>query len=105
MTRILTGDTVFELVESVDADNHPITGATFNSAFYFNGNINTGITLNISLADPVRAIFVASFSGATFGYYQFQLVNNITNVIYVSDNYKVSPSDEIIASPTIYVGF
>lgn len=105
MTRILTGDTVFELVKSVDADNNPVTGATFNNSFYINGALTTAVTVSVTLADPTTGIFSASFSGSTLGFYQFQLKNNITNVIYISDSYDVSPDNEVIVSPTIYVGF
>jgi tellurite resistance protein TehA-like permease len=102
--KVGTGYTVIELVESVDVDNNPVSAATFNSAFFIDGVLTTGVTLNVLLSDPSRAIFKTSFSGSTFGTHQFHLRNLSTNVIFVSDTYDVRPDNEINPSPTIYVG-
>ena len=101
---IKTGYTVYELVKSVDADNNPVSGATFSSSFYIDGVSTTAVTLNIAISDASKATFNTSFSASTIGIHQYELRNLSTNVIYVSDAYNVRPDNEVDASPTIYVG-
>jgi hypothetical protein len=101
---IKTGHTIYELVVSADADNNPLSAATFSQAFFINGSSTTAVTLSVSLVDTSRAIFSASFSASTTGYHQFELKNDINNVIYISDSYDVRPDNEVDPSPTIYVG-
>jgi len=102
--KIKTGYTVYELVVSVDSDNNPVSAATFTNEFFINGLSTTAVTLSVSLSDASKAIFSTSFSGSTFGNHQFHMKNDLTNVIYVSDTYEISPDSEVDTSPTIYVG-
>jgi len=102
--KIKTGYTVYELVVSVDPDNNPVSATTFTNEVFIDGLPTTGITLSVSFSDSSKAIFVASFSGSTFGSHQFHMKNDLTNVIYVSDSYEVSPDLEVDTSPTIFVG-
>lgn len=102
--RIKTGYTVYELVKSVDVDNNPVPGPTFNSVFYIDGIISTGVTLSITTSNVTGATYNASFSASTFGMHQYELKNSLTNVIYISDIYDVRPDNEVDTSPTIYVG-
>ena len=102
--NIGTGKTVYENVLAVDSDGNPYTASTFNSRFFIDGALTSGMTLNISLSDDVSAIFSASFSANTTGFHQFELKNNITNVIYMSDIYNVKPDNELTGGAVVYVG-
>ena len=99
-----TGQTLYEIVQSFDNDNNPITGVTFDQAFYIDGQLTTGITLSISLSNSSIASYSVSWSASTYGYHQYYLKNDLTDVIFVSDVYDVVPDSQINASPTIYVG-
>lgn len=99
-----TGQTVYEIVQSFDNNNNPVTGVTFDQTFYIDGQIATGITLSISLSNPSIASYTVSWSSSTYGYHQFYLKNDLTSVIFVSDIYDVVPDSQINVSPTIYVG-
>ncbi len=99
-----SGETVYEIVQSFDSNNNPISGVTFDKSFFINGQLNTGVTVNVSLSNPPTAAYQASFSSSTYGFHQFYLKNNTTNVIYVSNVYEVVPDSQINASPTIYIG-
>ena len=46
--NIGTGQTIYEQIISLDCDNNPVTGATFDTAMYQNGDIYTGITVSSS---------------------------------------------------------
>ncbi len=102
--RIKTGITIHEIVVSSDQNNNPVTGVTFDSAFFIDGNSYTGITPTISLANGSIGTYQASFSASTTGDHQFYLKNPSTNVIYISDVYQVVSDSEFDASATIYVG-
>ena len=99
---IKTGHTVYEMVVSLNSGNNPLSTATFTDTFFINGTSTTAVTLSISLSDASRGIFSASFSAATVGFHQFELKNDLTNVVYISDAYDVRPDNEI--DTTIYVG-
>lgn len=97
-----TGQTIYESIVSVDLNNNPISAATLTTVLYKNGAIYTESNINVSLIDAEKAIFVASWSAASFGNYQLYAKNNTTNIIYISDVYFiVSPDEEISA---VYVG-
>lgn len=99
---IITGETVYEQILSLNADNNPVTGATFDIAMYKDGTIDTGITVSISLTDSIRGVFTAEWSASTFGDYQLYAKNNSTDVVFVSDTVDVS--SETPGSATVYVG-
>ena len=101
--NIKTGETVYELIMSIDSNNNPQTAATFTTIFYKNGN-NISITPTISLVNSNTGLFSFSWSASTYGVYQSSITNNLTNVIYISDTYYVKPDNEIDPSPNIYVG-
>lgn len=102
--KIKTGDTVYELVMSLDTNNNPVSAATFVNYFYINGNVTSSISPTISLVNASAATFSVSWSSSTHGYHQLHMRNLNTNVVFVSDIYEVLPDSEVDPSPTIYVG-
>jgi len=82
---IRTGETYIENIMSLDVDNNPISGATFDVFSIKDGVEYTGITVTISLVDGTRGIFSASWSASTTGDYQFYIKNNNTNVVFLSN--------------------
>ena len=97
-----TGITIYETILSINADNVPVTGATFDTSMYKDGNIFVGIPITINLIDSVRAIYSASWSADTTGDYQLYAKNNITSVIFISNNVSVKSDSEL--STSIYIG-
>lgn len=97
-----TGQTVYEHILSVDADNNPVSGATFDIAMYRDGSEYTGITVSISLTDVTRGVFTAEWSASTVGDYQMYAKNNSTSVIFISDNVIIKTDEEL--STSIYIG-
>lgn len=100
--NIKTGQTVYEQVISLDVDNNPISGATFDSVLYLDNSIYTAGAPSYSLTDDSRAIFTFVWSADTIGSYQMYVKNNSTNVIFVSDIVNVRPDSEF--DNTIYIG-
>jgi len=101
---IRTGETIYETVLSLDQDGNPISGATFDSSFYINGTSSTAVTLSLGSIDATTGIFSVSFSSSTYGYHQFRLLNNTTDVVYVSQTYVVKSDNELAGGATVYVG-
>lgn len=97
-----TGRTVYEQIISVNCDNIPVTGATFDTTIYRDGSIYVGITVGMVLSDVSRGVYTASWSADTTGEYQLYAKNDITNVIFVSDNISVKSDSEL--STNIYIG-
>lgn len=95
-----TGDTIYDIILSVDRNNNPVTGTTFDIDVYKDGSITTGITVNINLEDDQRGTYVGSWSASTQGEYQLVYKNNSTDVIYVTDIYQVRDN----LGNQIYVG-
>lgn len=104
MTEVNTGQTVYEIIQSFDQNNNPITGATFDLNFYVNGVLSNTISPNISLVNSSAATYSVSWSSDTYGYHQFYLRNQSTNVMYVSELYNVNSGITATAQPIIYVG-
>jgi hypothetical protein len=101
MIEILTGQTVYDQILSVDADNRPVTAATFNIAVYINGTIDSFVVPNIVLTDPSTGIYTLSWSADTNGDYQVYVANNNTSILFVSETYFIRPP----ALPqNIYIG-
>jgi hypothetical protein len=94
------GEMVYEQVLSLDVDNHPVTGATFDYALYADSAIYSGGSISYSLTDSNRGIFTFSWSADTYGKYQLYAKNNSTNVIFISETIDVKPSTD----STIYIG-
>jgi hypothetical protein len=101
---IRTGETIFENIMSMDVDGNPLSSATFNSLFFINGSVTTAVTLSINLIEPSTGTFSASFSSSTYGYHQYRVLNNTTEVIYMSEIYVVRPDDELPGGAIVYVG-
>lgn len=100
--NIPTGQTVYEQILSLDVDNNPVTGVTFDALMYKDGASYTGITISTSLTDATRGVYTASWSAETTGEYQFYTKNNITNVVFISDNVSVKTDEEL--STNVYIG-
>ena len=98
-----TGQTVYEQIISVNADNEPVVGTTFDTTIYKDGSEYSGITVSVAITDSSRAVYTATWSAATTGDYQLYAKNNITSVIFISDNVIVKPDNEL--STNVYIGF
>jgi len=100
--NIATGQTVYEQIISVNEDNNPITGVTFDTVMYRDGIDYTGITVSTSLSDASRGVYTAEWSASTIGDYQLYAKNDITSVIFVSDNISVKSDSEL--GTNVYIG-
>jgi hypothetical protein len=98
--NVNVGEIVYEQILSLDVDNNPITGATFDSVLYYNNSTYTGTSPSYALTDGSRGIFTFSWSGDVFGQYQLYVKNNSTNVIFVSDVVEIGSTSDT----TIYIG-
>lgn len=97
-----TGQTIYEQIVSVDADNNPITATTFDAVVYKNGSLYSAVTVDISLSDSTRGIFSAEWSADTIGFYQLYVKNNTNSVIFLSENVIIKTDDEL--STNVYIG-
>ena len=100
--KIGTGQTVYEEILSLDIDNNPITGVTFDTVMYRDGVIDTGLTVSVSVSDASRGVYSASWSADTLGSYQLYAKNNTTSVVFIANTVRVISDSELNA--TIYVG-
>lgn len=100
MTNIRTGQTVYEIIQSFDQNNNPVTGVTFDVNFYVGGVLNNSIVPEISLVNPSAATYSISWSSNTLGFHQYYAKNNSTNVLYISELYDV----RMDLQPVVYVG-
>jgi hypothetical protein len=98
--NVSLGNIVYEQILSLDVDNNPITGATFDSVLYLDNTLYSGGSISYVLTDELRGIFTFSWSAETYGAYQLYVKNNITNTIFVSDTINVKPG----ADMNIYIG-
>lgn len=98
-----TGKTVYEQIISLNADNNPVSGATFDIEMYRYGVVYTGVTVYTTLSDASRGVFTASWSASTIGDYQLYAKNNITSVVFISDNVIVKTEEGLSAN--VYIGF
>ena len=97
-----TGQTIIENFLSLDADNNPVSGATFDVLSIKDGVTFTGITVSTILSDASLGLFYASWSADTTGDYQLYIKNNITNVIYITDRISVLPDSAF--DQNIFIG-
>ncbi len=100
--KIGTGQTVYEDILSLDIDNNPVTGVTFDNIMYRDGVSDTGVTISTSLSDASRGLYTTSWSASTNGDYQLYSKNNITSVVFVSERVRVVSDSDL--STNIYVG-
>ena len=100
--EIRTGQTIYENIVSVDADNNPISATTFDIVTYEDGALFYGILISVNLIDDSRGLFSASWSADTTGEYQMYFKNNSTNVIFMSDSVSVLPDSAF--ENNIYIG-
>lgn len=99
---IRTGQTVVEDFLSLDADNNPLSGATFDVVSIKDGFPFTGLTVTTALSDASLGLFYASWSADTTGDYQLYIKNNLTNVIYITDRISVLPDSAF--DQNIFIG-
>lgn len=99
---VKTGQTVVEDVMSLDADNNPVSGATFDIITLKDGFEYTGVTVNMALSDGTRGIFAASWSADTTGDYQLYIKNLYTNVIFITNTVNVLPDSAF--DQNIFIG-
>ena len=97
-----TGQTVYEQIISLDCDNNPVTGATFDTAMYQNGNVYTGITVSVALTDSAIGVFTTSWSASTVGDYQMYAKNNNTSVVFISNDVYVKSDRDL--DTNVYIG-
>lgn len=97
-----TGQTIYEQIVSLNQDNYPVSGATFDIEMYRDGAIDSSVTVNVSLADATRAVFTASWSATTTGDYQMYAKNNSTQDVFISDTVIIKSDDEL--DTNVYIG-
>lgn len=97
-----TGKTIYETILSINSDNLPVTGVTFDSFMYKDGELYTGLTVSIGLIDELRAVYSATWSASTIGNYQLYVKNNSTYVIFISDNVIIKTDSEL--DTNVYIG-
>lgn len=100
--KIGTGQTVYEEIMSLDIDNNPVTGVTFDTIMYRDGAADTGITVTMAIADASRGVYSANWSASTYGDHQLYAKNNTTSVVFVSNTVRVVPDSDLSAN--VYVG-
>jgi hypothetical protein len=84
-----TGVTIYEVILSVDRDNNPVTGATFQKMVYVNGQPSS-IPLSLTSINPQTGAYVAYFSASELTIYQFTIKNITTDVLYVSKVFRLT---------------
>lgn len=99
---IRTGQTIYEQVVSVDSSKEPVLNVNFDTAIYRNGEIYTGATVNVSLADSERGVYCISWSADTTGVYQLYAKNETTDSVFMSDKIFIKTDYEM--STNVYVG-
>jgi len=104
MRALDTGQTIYETIISVDRLNNPVLSPNFSAGTIvtFNGEVSTATTISYELKDAAYGIFMANWSADTYGTYQITVKNAVTNVIYVSDIYRIVADADIDA--VVYVG-
>jgi hypothetical protein len=102
MQKIGTGQTVYDLILSLDGNNNPVTASTFAMDVFKENIVYTGVTVNISLANSLTGTFASTWSADTIGNYQIYYKNLNTSVVYISENYQVVSDSEL--QTNIYVG-
>lgn len=99
---VRTGETINENFLSLDENNTPVTGTTFDTVLIENGLPVTGCSISISLIDSLRGIYSASWSSNTIGEFQVYIKNNSTGVIFITNVVEVRPDSEF--ERNIYIG-
>ena len=104
MTTLDTGQTIYETITSVDRLNNPVLAPNFSAGTIvtLDGEVTTGTTVTYELQDATYGIFTANWSADTYGTYQLTVKNAVTNVIYVSDNYRIV--EDVDVDAIVYVG-
>ena len=97
-----TGQTIYDMIMSVDNSNNPVTATTFNIDVFKDGVTATGVTVTISLVDESTGAYSSTWSANTIGDYQVYYKNDITNVIFISDTYNIVSDNDL--SSNVYIG-
>lgn len=97
-----TGQTINENFMSLDADNNPVSGATFDIVPIKDSLVFTALTVSITLLEASRGLFFTSWSADTIGNYQLYIKNNDTNVIFITDVVNILPDSSF--DQNIYIG-
>jgi hypothetical protein len=97
-----TGQTIYDMIMSVDNNNNPVTATTFSIDIFRDGMAESGVTVNMVLSDPSTGAFSSTWSANTTGDYQILYKNDVTNVLFVTDTYNIVPDSDI--STNVYIG-
>lgn len=97
-----TGQSINEIIVSVDNKMQPVSGATFQIDVYKFGVPYSGVLINMELVNADTGVFKSSWSADTLGDYQLIYKNEITNVFFVTDIYQVVSDNEL--NTNIYIG-
>jgi len=103
MARFRTGETINEIIYSVDRNNSAVTPVTFDIDIYRDGTPITGDTVSMSLVNAETGAYASSWSASTVGDYQVYYKNSSTSVIYITDTYQVLPDSDFDAVK-VFVG-
>jgi hypothetical protein len=101
---IKTGQTIYEIFQSLDVNNNPSVPANFVGKIYTNGTINNVDTVDFFLSDINEGIYTMFWSASTFGFYQIYIKNINNNNTYISEIYNVKPDSEVDNITNVYVG-
>ncbi len=97
-----TGETIYEMILSVDSDYQPVSGATFTTYLFKDGQLYTGATVDVTLIQASTGVFASTWSASTTGNYRVYYKNEDTTVAQFSEIIRVKPDSEF--EQTIYVG-
>ena len=100
--KIGTGRTIYDVIFSLDGKNNPVTGVSYSVDVYRDGMTQTGVTVNLALANASTGAYTGSWSANTVGDYQIYYKNDITNVVFVTETYNVVPDDQV--GTNVYIG-
>ena len=102
MAKVGTGQTIYDMILSLNNTNTPVTGATFGIDVYRNGAMESGVTVSMSLTDADTGTFTSSWSADTVGDYQVVYRNLSTTIYFVTETYQMVNPDQLV--PTVYIG-
>ena len=97
-----TGQTIHDIILSVNNKLQPISATTFEIDVYRFGVPYTGITVDMTLVDPSTAAFSSAWSADTIGDYQIVYRNEVTTAFFITDVYKIVSDSDL--STNVYVG-
>ena len=104
-----TGQTMYNIIMSVDNNNIPLTGTTLGGPVTFTINVykdglpDTGTTVNQPiLTDSEIGVYSSSWTANTVGTYQLLYKNDVTDAVFITENYRIVDDSDL--STNVYIG-